>query len=60
LKHLPPEQREAWRVIFDHYVFDAADDLAAHIPEDKRGVLGEITPELARQVRAFLVSQLRR
>jgi hypothetical protein len=60
LKHLPLEQREAWRVIFDHYVFDAPDDLAAHIPEHKRGVLGKITPELAQQVRAFLVGQLQR
>ena len=60
LKHLPEEHREAWRVIFDHYVFRARDDLAAHIPEGKRGVLGEISPDLAKQVREFLVNQLKR
>jgi hypothetical protein len=59
LKHLPAEQREAWRGIFDHYVFDPPADVADHIPAQKRGVLGPISPELAQQVRAFLVSQLK-
>jgi hypothetical protein len=59
LKHLPAEQREAWRAIFDHYVFDAGDELGAHIPEHRRGVLGTISPQLAQQIRAFLVSQLK-
>ena len=53
------EQREAWRAIFDHYVFRAGDDLAAHIPEPRRSVLGEISPKLAAEVRVFLVKQLR-
>jgi hypothetical protein len=47
-------------VIFDYYLFGAGDDLAAHIPEHKRGVLGEISPELAKQIKAFLVGQLQR
>ena len=59
LKHLPAEQREAWRRIFDHYVFDPPADVADHIPAQKRGVLGPISPELAQQVRAFLASQLK-
>lgn len=57
LKHLAPEHRRAWGLIFEHYVFGAG-DVAAHIPEHKRGVLGEISPELAAQVRAFLVDKL--
>ena len=57
-KHLEPEHKEAWGVIFDYYVFNAKEDPAAHIPEHKRGVLGKISPELARQLRAFLVGKL--
>jgi hypothetical protein len=58
LRHLPPAQREAWRDIFDHYVFTAGEGAASHIPKARRGVLGELTPELAQQVRAFLKNQL--
>ena len=57
-KHLTPEQRSAWRTIFGHYVFNADGDPGAHIPELRRGVLGDISPERARQIRAFLVGKL--
>jgi hypothetical protein len=60
LKHLPPEHRRVWKTIFDHYVFDADAESVEHIPRHVRGVLGEISPELAKQVKAFLVSQLQR
>lgn len=60
LKRLPPEHRRVWRSIFDHYVFDADPASVEHIPEHARGVLGEISPDLARQLKAFLVSQLQR
>jgi hypothetical protein len=56
LRGLPEEQRHAWRTIFDHYVFDPPEP--AHIPGARRGVLGEMTPELSKQVRAFLVRLL--
>ncbi len=58
LRHLPPGQRAAWRAMFDHYVFGAGEDTAAHIPAARRGVLGPIDEQLARDVRAFLVKKL--
>jgi hypothetical protein len=58
LRHLPPAQRDAWRNIFDHYVFTAGEDVASHVPGPRRGVLGEISPQLAQQIRTFLASQL--
>ena len=59
LKHLPPDQRDAWRQLFDHYIFKAADADVEHIPGNRRSVLGEISPKLAAEVKAFLVSQLK-
>jgi len=38
---LPPSERRDWQALFDHYVFGDG-DVAAHIPEDRRGVLGEL------------------
>ena len=60
LRALPAQQRQAWKGIFDHYVFDAGEATSAHIPPYVRGVLGDISPELARQLKAFLVSQLQK
>ena len=57
-QHLAPEHKEAWGNIFEHYVFGATQDPGAHIPEHKRGVLGKISPELAKEIRAFLVGKL--
>lgn len=50
LKSLPPAQRAAWRDLLDYYVFDDTDP-AAHIPEQARGILGPLTPELADELR---------
>lgn len=60
LRALPPQHRDAWRVLFDHYVFGATGDPAAHLPADKRGILGEMAPASARQLRAELAKALSR
>lgn len=38
---LPPTERAAWRALMEHYVF-ADEDPAAHIPTERRGVLGAL------------------
>ena len=60
LRHLPEEHRKVWKTFFDYYVFDADARAAAHIPPSVRGVLGDMDPALAQNLRAFLVGQLRR
>lgn len=60
LRDLPPAQREAWRALFDHYVFDANEQTAAHIPLAARGVLAPINDASARQLRALLLNRLNR
>jgi len=60
LRDLPPAQRDAWRALFDHYVFDADEQTAAHIPAAARGFLAQINDTTARQLRSLLLSRLNR
>lgn len=46
------------RNIFDHYVFTGGEEVASHVPKARCGVLGDINPDLAKQIRAFLKDQL--
>ena len=60
LRELPLEQRQAWRRIFDYYVFGDWEEACAHIPEQSRGILGPLNDVLSRQLRADLLNQLNR
>jgi hypothetical protein len=60
LRPLPADTREAWRALFDHYVFGASDAVSAHIPEQRRGVLGEFSATDAARVRAYLAERLQK
>jgi hypothetical protein len=60
LRQLPDNQRAAWRAVFDHYVFQTDVDPVAHLPPERRGALGEMTPELAAHIRAALLKRLSR
>ena len=54
---LPPAERAAWKGLLDHYVF-GDDDPAAHIPAERRGILGALTPgqlaEFRETIRRYL------
>lgn len=41
LNALPPDQRQAWAAVFEHYVVQRHGDPAAHIPEAWRGALAQ-------------------
>jgi hypothetical protein len=58
IRGLPPEQRQAWRGLFDHYIFEPDGDEVAHIPENRRGVLGSLDRSTLRQLRAMLRNAL--
>jgi hypothetical protein len=58
IKDLPEPHRNAWRALFDHYVFQDAGDPGAHLPEQRRGVLGRMSPQSARDLRLAIVRAL--
>lgn len=58
IRSLPPESRAAWRSFFEHYVFGEECDLG-HIPQERRGLLGELSPELRAALRTHLAKRLR-
>ncbi|HEY0768128.1 MAG TPA: cupin-like domain-containing protein [Steroidobacteraceae bacterium] len=58
LRSLPPATREAWRALFDHYVFGTQIGVTEHIPEQRRGVLGTFASADAARVRAYLAERL--
>ena len=60
IRDLPGEDREIWRKLFEHYVFDAGDAVTGHIPEKARGILATLTPETASQLRTYLLRTLNR
>jgi Cupin-like domain len=60
VRDLPPEQLKAWQNLFRHYVFEAEERTAAHIPPQARRVLGPLDPESARELRARLLQRLNR
>ncbi len=57
LRNLPDATRKAWQALFDYYVFRAAGDPAAHIPEQRRGLLGALSAEDLAKLRAHLAQR---
>ena len=60
VRDLPQEQRKAWQNIFRHYVFEADESTAAHIPQAGRRALSPLDAEAARELRARLLQKLNR
>ncbi len=60
LRDLPDRQREAWKRLFDYYVFSADESVYAHIPEPGRGCLSRLDETSAKQLRAELLNRLNR
>jgi hypothetical protein len=60
MKNLPPNERAAWRVLFDHYIFGDDGNPVEHLPEPARGILGRRTPELVARVKKLLIDALSR
>lgn len=60
IRDLPERERAIWRAWFDHYVFEGAHDAVAHLPPAGRGALGEMSVEMAKVVKRYLIDELAR
>ena len=58
LRPLPAATREAWRAIFEHYVFGSQAGVTDHIPEHRLGMLANLSEGDAARLRAWLAERL--
>ena len=59
MRDLPPTYREAWLPFFEHWIFRTNGDPVGHMPENRRGALGETNPTLKRSVAQLLMRSLK-
>ena len=59
LRDMNHRERQAWRAIFDHYLFRPDDvDPMEHIPQDARGVFAPMTPAIRKRLKEVLARPL--
>jgi hypothetical protein len=58
VRDLPPRQREAWKKIFDYYVFSADEKTYEHIPESGRGCLLPLNEATAQVLLSEMMKRL--
>ncbi len=60
LRGRPQAEKDAWRAVFDHYLFGPPDAAAGHLPAHAQGPLGPLDITQARRLRANLLNRLNR
>jgi hypothetical protein len=60
LRELPPADRAAWRLLFDRYVFGPQEEVTAHIPRQRQGLLGPLSAQDVAALRAGLAQRLKK
>lgn len=59
MRKLTPIQLNAWRAIFDHYLFKQGVDPRSYIPEQCQHVLGEVSQQAEREIKDYLIEKLK-
>jgi hypothetical protein len=60
IKSLPPEQRRAWRAVFDYLIFQPEGTALGHLPPESRRLFGDLTEPKAERIRSLLLKSLAR
>lgn len=58
IREMPQHERDIWRQMFDHYLFQTDGDPMEHIPEEARGIFQKMTPERVAGLREYLLKSL--
>ncbi|MBC3765466.1 cupin-like domain-containing protein [Neptunicella marina] len=60
MRNLSQHQRDAWRCLFDHYLFRQNIDPASYIPEHQLHLLGEVSDEYANSIKDYFINKLQK
>lgn len=60
LRDRPEPEKQAWKALFDYYIFGPSDRPAAHLPDSAQGNLAPLDEVRARRLRAMLLNKLNR
>lgn len=60
MRNLSHSQRQAWRHLFDHYLFQQKIDPKSYIPEHQQHILGDLSPEYVRSIKDYFSKKLQK
>jgi len=60
MRKLTPLQRNAWRAMFDHYLFKQGVDPASYIPEHCQYAVGDISSQAERTLKDHVIDRLKK
>ena len=56
----PQQEKQAWKALFDYYIFADSNKVTGHLPPECHGALATMDDNLARRLRAMLRNNLNR
>ncbi|MBZ9611486.1 cupin-like domain-containing protein [Rheinheimera maricola] len=59
LQQIPQHQRKHWQALFNHFAFHAEVDPVSHLPEKHSGILGTLSASREKNIREWLIKQLK-
>jgi len=60
IRDRPEAEKNAWREVFEYYIFGPADTPREHLPTSIQGALGELDDDSIRRLRALVKNKLNR
>ena len=60
MRDMTPKQRDAWRCLFDHYLFKQGVDPVSYMPKHHHHILGELSPDYIKVIKAHFIKKLQK